>query len=90
MNRLAYYFDCPRGFSNEYTVCIATTRDARLLYEAKGYEPITRKQALRNLTYRGDAATQTYVDVLIDNRQPPASRFEIARDIRLGRQLIPF
>ncbi len=87
MNRLAYYYDCPRGFANEYTVCIATTRDAKLLYEAKGYEPITRKQALRDLTYRGDAATQTYVGVLIDAREPAASRFEIARDIRLGRQV---
>lgn len=82
----AYYYDCPRGFRNEYTVGIATTRDAKLLYAARGFERITRNQALRDLTYRGDAATQSYVSVSINGREPFASRFEIARDIRSGRQ----
>jgi hypothetical protein len=61
-----YWINSPRGFQNEYDVGVATTRDAAKTYEDRGYERIKRDQALREMAYRGDAATQSYVSVSVD------------------------
>ena len=81
----SYFYDCPRGFANEYAVCIATNAAASKQYEAECYERITRDRAIRELRDRGDAATKVYVRVEVDGKGCERSRFEIARALRKGR-----
>lgn len=82
-----YWYYSPRGFANEYTVGIARTHEAAVLYEMKGFERISREQALRDLTNRGDNATQVFARVTVDYREISMDRFELARDIKLGRTI---
>jgi len=77
-----YWYSSLRGFANEYEVGIANTADAAQHYAGFGYERITKKRALRELCYRGNAATQVYCAVSIDGEQAYEDRFEIARDLR--------
>lgn len=86
MARMSYWLICPRGFANEYTVGIATTDEGAEHYSA-GFEPISRKQALRELTNRGDNATQVFADVTINGQRVNASRFEVAKELRDGGAL---
>jgi hypothetical protein len=81
-----YWHLSPRGFGNEYTVAIATSREAAQSYEDRGYDRVDRQYALKELTYRGDAATKAYVSAEIDGRQVD-DRFELARAIRTGSPL---
>ena len=83
----AYYLICPRGFANEYTVGIATTSEGRDHYEFHGFERISRAQALRELSNKGDRATQIYAKATIDGERVSVDRFEIAREIKAGGEL---
>ena len=40
-----YWFSCPRGFANEYSIGIATTRQARDVY--KDWGPCQRPSVVR-------------------------------------------
>lgn len=76
-----YWRISPRGFGNEYTIGVATSADMAASYEDRGYERITRDQALRWLVDRGDAATKIYAGVEVDG-EGVYDRFEVARAIR--------
>lgn len=80
-----YWFCSGRGFANEYSVGIATTREGREHYETFGYKRIDRDRALREMVNRGDAATQIYAGVTINGDETMLSRFELAQNIRSGR-----
>lgn len=96
-----YWLNSPRGFANEYTVGVATTREAAKAYEDRGYERINRDQALREMAYGGDAATQAFVGVSVDGLSVPDfdgglveadgrsvwDRFELVAAIRAGATL---
>lgn len=82
-----YWHLCPRGFANEYTVGIATTTEAAQDYKDGGYDRVDRAYALKELTYRGDAATKAYVCALIDGKEFAGDRFELAAAIRKGGAL---
>lgn len=47
MTKRTYFIDHISGFSNQFTLAIATTEFDAENYIAKGYERITRKQAAR-------------------------------------------
>ncbi len=84
-----YWYASPRGFANEYTIGIATTQGAAKSYEAEGFVRIDRDRALRELVYRGDAATKAYVGVSVDG-EDRYDRFDVARAIRTGQTIRPF
>jgi len=77
-----YWYISDRGFANAYTVGIATTKEQADQYAATGFERINRDRALRELTNRGDDATQMYVGVSVDGDDMRFDRFEVARAIR--------
>jgi hypothetical protein len=79
-----YWYISERGFANEYTVGIATNRVWSDYYANLGYDRIDRARALRELTNRGDNATEIYAGVTV-NGNGYYDRFEMARDIRAGR-----
>jgi hypothetical protein len=78
-----YWHNEERGFANEFSVGVATRPEFAADYAARGYEKVTRAYALKEMTYRGDAATTAYVGVTI-NGVPADDRFELARRIRAG------
>ena len=81
-----YWYLSDRGFANEYSIGIATTKASSEHYQSLGYERIDRDRALRELNNRGDAATQIYCSVTTDGEYDSGwDRFDIARNIRLGR-----
>jgi hypothetical protein len=84
-----YWYKSDRGFANEYDVGIARTAEARAIYREQGYERIDRARALRELTYRGDNATQPFVSVSIDAYHYPdhIDRFEAAQCLKTGAPL---
>lgn len=73
-----YAQQSPRGFANETNTFAFRTRANRNNFVAKhcgdgdvnaascGAEAISRRQAMRNVGYKGDAATQSYNGGLID------------------------
>jgi hypothetical protein len=77
-----YWRLIPRGFANEYTIGIATSHQFAKQYAAAGYERISRDLARRELTYRGDNATEAFVSVTVDNDDGNHDRFELARELR--------
>jgi hypothetical protein len=81
-----YWYASSRGFANEYSVGIATSKTHAEQYKAEGYDRISRDQALRDLSNRGDAATQIYAGVTVDGADG-FDRFEVARAIRGGHPL---
>ena len=83
----SYWFYCPRGFANEYSVGIATNAASAKTYQDEGYARIPRDRALRELTDRGDNATEVCAGVTVNNEYVNADRFEIARAIREGQLL---
>ena len=87
MARKSYFLLCPRGFANEFTVGIATTDKGRALYDAQGFEQITRKQALRELAYRGDNATQDHSKVTINGKNVYATKAEVLAELKTGGDL---
>jgi hypothetical protein len=82
----SYWYSCARGFANEYSVGIATSKAHAEQYESEGFERIDRDRALREMVYRGDDATQAYVIVSIDGNDN-CDRFSIARNIRAGQPI---
>jgi hypothetical protein len=96
-----YWQRHPRDFANEYDVGIATTRDAANTYADRGYERIKRDQAIRAITYGGDAATQAFVSVSVDgigindangglieaDNRSLWDRFEVAAALRGGAKI---
>lgn len=80
---MTYWFKSPRGFQNEYSIGIATGPAHAKNYKAEGYDRITRKQALRDLSNQGDDATRIYADVTVDGGTG-YDRRDIARCIRTG------
>jgi hypothetical protein len=78
----SYWYLCPRGFANEYSIGVATTDAGAAHYKSAGYERVTKAYAMREMVDRGDAATQRYVGVTIDGHDDWRDRFEIARDLR--------
>ena len=72
----------PRGFANEYSIGIATSHVSAKQYAAEGYERISRETARRELSNRGDAATQVFCAVSVDNDEGGHDRFELARSLR--------
>lgn len=84
----SYWYIEPRGFANEYSVGVATNAASAADYEARGYTKITRDRALREMTYRGDDATDAYVGVSVDHSDGVMyDRFEVARAIRDGKAI---
>ena len=81
-----YWYNSPRGFANEYTVGVATTKQHAEQYKAQGWDRIDRDRALREMTYGGDAATQSYASVEIDGDAHFNAR-DVARCIRTGGDL---
>lgn len=81
MTTRTYWLKFPRGFANEYTVGIATTEANAEQYKAEGFERISRDRALREMSDRGDPATQVYARVTIDGQEPDDNRFQIARSL---------
>ena len=87
-NRIkTYWYFSPRGFANEYTIAIATTAESREVYAAQSYERIGRDRAVRELSNRGDAATQIYCHVEIDGEPANTDRFWLAHTIAKGERL---
>jgi hypothetical protein len=78
-----YWMHHPRGFQNEYVIAIATTKAWADYFKEEGYARITRPYAIRKMSYKGDAATQTYIRILYDSHD--ADRFELATALRMGR-----
>lgn len=76
-----YWQKFPRGFANEYIVGVATSRASAEQYAAEGYVRINRATALRDLCYRGDAATESYVCASLDGNEDQ-DRFDLARRLR--------
>ncbi len=79
-----YWYKSDRGFANEYIVGIASTKEQADQYLTEGYERINRNRALRELTDRGDDATQIYASVSVDGDAMNYDRFDVARAIRTG------
>ncbi len=84
-----YWYNSPRGFGNEYTVGIATTKAHAEQYGKDGYERINRDRALRELSYGGDNATRVYARVSVDGEGRRYDRREVARAIRTGSKITP-
>lgn len=84
-----YWYASERGFANEYTVGIATTKAHADSYAAAGFDRIDRDRALRELTDRGDNATKVYAGVSVDGDSERYDRFEVARSIRAGNAIRP-
>jgi hypothetical protein len=82
-----YWRNSHRGFGNEYTIAVATSATWADAYCVKGYERIDRKQALRDMVYRGDNATQAFVFVEVDGGEVQC-RLELARSLRAGGDLV--
>lgn len=82
-----YWINYRRGFSNEYTVAVATNKLSAAFYAAEGYARITRPKAMRMLAYRGDDATMCYVLAQCDHQD--ADRQAVRRALRSGTP-IPF
>jgi hypothetical protein len=78
-----YWLIHERGFCNEYTVGIATTKADAEQYSAEGFKRIDRDYALRLMSRRAGNGEQLYVGTTIDGE--PAPRLETARAIRTGR-----
>lgn len=76
-----YWYLSARGFANEYTVGIATTKAAAADYQAAGYDRIDRTRALRELTDKGDNATKIYAGVSVDG-DDRYNRFDVAKSLR--------
>jgi len=85
--RRTYWYASDRGFANEYSVGIATSQSHAKQYAAEGFQRISRDQALRDLSNRGDAATSIYAGCTVDGVDG-FDRFEVARALRTG-QLMP-
>jgi len=80
-----FWYYSPRGFANEYEVGIANNEIYAKAYKDHGFERIDRERAIRELTYRGDEATQAYVTVTVNgDTQSKYARFELARIVRQG------
>jgi hypothetical protein len=73
----------PRDFANEYEIGVATTAHDADQYNAEGWDRITREDALKYLSRRGDQMTSMYVSAFVDG-QEVESRFMLARNIRRG------
>ena len=78
-----YWISHPQDFANQYTVGIATTPAHAAQYAADEFQRLPRKDALRRLAYRGDAATTAYVSATLDGRDL-YDRFAAARQLRSG------
>lgn len=61
-----YWYNCPRGFGNEYEIGVATKKAAREWYKLNGYERISRQEALKAIAWNGNEATQAYNKVSVD------------------------
>lgn len=85
--RKSYFILHPRGFANEYDVGIATTPEGLAFYSVGEFEPITRKQAIRELTRKGDNATQNFGIATINGKQVYATMAEVAHEIKTGGDL---
>jgi hypothetical protein len=82
-----YWYNSPRGFANEYTVGIASSKAHADQYAAWGYERISRDRALRELAYKGDAATKAYASVSVDGDHESYDRHDVARAIRTSEEI---
>jgi hypothetical protein len=78
-----YWQRFSRDFANEYSIGIATTQGHADQYQAEGYDRISRCVALREMSDRGDNATQVYCSVTIDGSEVE-DRFSVARIIRVA------
>jgi len=78
-----YWYLSPRGFANEYAIGIATNQTDASVYRAEGYQRIDRDRAVRELTNRGDEATEILCHVTLDG-EDVRDRFVIARRIAKG------
>ena len=77
-----YWLIHERGFQNEYTVGVATTKADAEQYAEEGFRRIDRDYALRLMSRRAENGEQLYAGVTIDGE--PAPRLETAREIRRG------
>jgi len=82
----SYWYLSDRGFANEYGVGVATGKEGKDHYRLYGYQRISRERALRELTNRGDEATQMFVIATVDGGMP-VDRFELASKIAKGGAL---
>lgn len=78
-----YWQRFPRDFANEYEIGVATTAASGEQYKDEGYTRIARDTALRDMSWRGNAATQAYVSVTIDG-DLQQDRLMLARGLRHG------
>lgn len=81
-----YWLIFPRGFANEFTVGIASSKADAEQYEAEGYERIDRDYALRLMSRKAENGEQLYAGVTVDGEQA-YDRLEVARAIRTGRAI---
>jgi hypothetical protein len=81
----SYWYKRAGGLGNEYAIGIATHANHARQYANQGYERIDRERARRELSCRGDAATQVSCAVSIDGEPATLTRFEIARGMKNGR-----
>ena len=76
-----YWFHCPRGFGNEYSIGVASDEHNAQVYKAGGYERIRRDQAIHDMIYRGDEATTAHVCVELDGKQVD-NRWEFTHSLK--------
>jgi hypothetical protein len=81
----SYWYKNTSGLGKEYVIGIATHANHARQYASQGYERIDRERARRELSSRGDAATQVNCTVLIDGEPATLTRFELARGMKTGR-----
>jgi hypothetical protein len=80
-----YWIKFPRDFGNEYAIGVATSAPSAEQYKAEGYARINRGRALGELSMTGNTVRQVYVGVSVDGNVPDYDRFQLARNIRVGR-----
>lgn len=56
-----YWYYCPRGFANEYSIGAAEDAEDAKDFEADGWTRISRKDALRYARQKDDAVTTHYI-----------------------------
>ena len=67
MSKRYYMEKSPRGFSNEVnTYSFPTKKERDEFVNEFGGNSISRREAMRNIKYKGDAATESYNSELID------------------------
>lgn len=81
---MRFFIHHPRGFSNEYTVGIATTDAAVAYYEARGFEEQDREITISDLTAPDRCPTHKgYPQWLIDVEKngQPVERLDLLREL---------